>query len=71
MSFYDRSADRQAHSKAFRLSGEDGVEKPVNKDEETAAAIEDNFSLHISIIATDILEREVGVVLVLPKHLSQ
>ena len=41
------------------------------KDEETAAEIEDNFSLHISIIATNILQREVGIVLVLPKQLAQ
>jgi hypothetical protein len=41
------------------------------KDEETAAEIEDTFSLHISIIATDILKSEVGIVLVLPKQVSQ
>jgi hypothetical protein len=41
------------------------------KDEETAAEMEDNFALHISIIATDILKSEVGIVLVLPKQLSQ
>ena len=41
------------------------------KDEEAAAEMEDNFALHISIIATDILKREVGIVLVLPKQLSQ
>jgi len=41
------------------------------KDEETAAEMEDNFSFHISIIATDILKREVGIVLVLPKQVSQ
>jgi hypothetical protein len=41
------------------------------KDEETAAEMEDNFALHISIIATDILKREVGIVLVLPKQLSR
>jgi hypothetical protein len=41
------------------------------KDEETAAEMEDNFALHISIIATDILKREIGIVLVLPKQLSQ
>ncbi len=41
------------------------------KDEETAAEIEDNFSLHISIIATNILQQEVGIVLVLPKQLAQ
>jgi hypothetical protein len=41
------------------------------KDEEAAAEIEDNFALHISTIATDILKREVGIVLVLPKQLTQ
>jgi hypothetical protein len=41
------------------------------KDEVTAAEIEDNFALHISIIATDILKREIDIVLVLPKHLAQ
>ena len=40
------------------------------KDEETAAEIEDNFALHISIVATDILKREVGIVLVLPRQLA-
>jgi len=39
------------------------------KDEQTAAEMEDNFALHISIIATDILKHEVGIVLVLPKCL--
>jgi hypothetical protein len=41
------------------------------KDEETAAEMEDNFALRISIIATDILKSEVGIVLVLPKQLSK
>jgi hypothetical protein len=41
------------------------------KNEETAAEMEDNFALHISIIATDILKREVGIVLVLPKQIGQ
>jgi hypothetical protein len=41
------------------------------KDEETAAEMEDKFALHISIIATDILKREVAIVLVLPKQLIQ
>jgi hypothetical protein len=40
-------------------------------DEETAAEMEDTFALHISIVATDILKREVGIVLVLPKQLAQ
>jgi hypothetical protein len=41
------------------------------KDEETAAEMEDKFALHISIVATDILKCEVGIVLVLPKQLAQ
>lgn len=41
------------------------------RDEETAAEVEDNFALHVSIIATDILRREVGIVVVLPKQLTQ
>ena len=41
------------------------------KDEATAAEMEDTFALHISIIATGILKREVGIVLVLPKELIQ
>jgi hypothetical protein len=41
------------------------------KDEETASEMEDTFVLHISIIATDILKREVGIVMVLPKQLAQ
>ena len=40
------------------------------KDEATAAKIEDTFSLHISIAATDILKREIGIVLVLPKQVE-
>ena len=41
------------------------------KNEETAAEMEDSFALHISIIATDILRREVGIVLVLPQQLAR
>jgi hypothetical protein len=32
------------------------------KDEVTAAEIEERFALHISIIATEILKREIGIV---------
>ncbi|WP_027556145.1 hypothetical protein [Bradyrhizobium sp. Cp5.3] len=39
------------------------------KDEDTAANIEDEFALHISIIASKILEREINVVVVLPRQL--
>jgi hypothetical protein len=41
------------------------------KDEEAAAEMEARFSLHISIIATDILKREIGIVLVLPKQVAR
>lgn len=41
------------------------------KDEETAAEMENTFALHISIIATDILKREIGIVQVLPRQLAQ
>jgi hypothetical protein len=40
------------------------------KSEEVAAEIEDKFALHISIIATGILERQIGIVMVFPKHLA-
>jgi hypothetical protein len=40
-------------------------------DEYRAAEIEDNFALHISIIASAILEREIAIVMVLPKQLAQ
>lgn len=38
------------------------------KDEEIAAEVEDNFSLHIQIIAAKILKREINIVMVLPKQ---
>jgi hypothetical protein len=41
------------------------------RGEEVAAEMEDNFALHISIVATAILKREIGTVLVLPEHLIQ
>jgi hypothetical protein len=37
------------------------------RDEERAAEMEDTYALHISIIATDILKRENGIVMVLSK----
>jgi hypothetical protein len=40
------------------------------KDEETAAEIEDNFSLHIANLATGILKQEVEIVVVMPKVLQ-
>jgi hypothetical protein len=30
--------------------------------------MEDNFALHIAVIAANILKREIGIVLVLPKQ---
>jgi hypothetical protein len=41
------------------------------QNEETAAEMEDNFALHISTVATDVLKCEVGIVLILPKQLTQ
>lgn len=40
------------------------------RDEETAAEIEDTFTLHISIVASQILQQEIDVVVVLPKVLQ-
>ncbi|WP_375304412.1 hypothetical protein WI560_19175 [Bradyrhizobium sp. A11] len=39
------------------------------RDEDAAAEMEDEFALHISIIASKILDREINVVLVLPRQL--
>lgn len=39
-------------------------------DEECAAEIEDLFSLHISLIASEILKRDVGFVITLPRVLN-
>ncbi|MBR0986061.1 hypothetical protein [Bradyrhizobium liaoningense] len=38
-------------------------------DEDSAAEMEDEFALHISNIASKILDREINVVLVLPRQL--
>ena len=40
------------------------------QNEELAAEMEDRFALHISIVATGILKREIGVVIVMPKQLA-
>ena len=40
------------------------------KNEEIAAEIEDNFSLHITTIAGSILKRAVEIVVVMPKVLQ-
>lgn len=40
------------------------------KDDDAAAEIEDNYSLHISIIASKITGREIELVVVLPKVLN-
>jgi hypothetical protein len=37
------------------------------RDEETAAGMEDKYALHISIIASEILKADVGIVMVLPR----
>jgi hypothetical protein len=39
------------------------------RDEETADEMEDKYALHISIIAAKILNRDIGVVMILPKVL--
>ena len=39
-------------------------------NEELAAEMEDKFALHISIVATDILKTEIGIVTVLPRVLQ-
>lgn len=36
-------------------------------DEECATEIEEKYALHISILASTILAREIGIVMVLPK----
>jgi hypothetical protein len=33
--------------------------------------MEDNFALHIAVNATNILNREIGIVMVLPKQLTR
>ena len=40
------------------------------RDEETAVEIEDNYALHIAIVASGILKREIEIVVVLPKVLQ-
>jgi hypothetical protein len=40
------------------------------RDEEAAAEIEDNYSLHISIVASKIISREIELVVVMPKVLQ-
>jgi hypothetical protein len=37
------------------------------RDEQSAAEIEDDYALHISIIASQILKQEIDVVVVMPK----
>ncbi|SCB51910.1 hypothetical protein GA0061099_102322 [Bradyrhizobium yuanmingense] len=41
------------------------------QDEDSAAEMEDEFALHISIIASKILDRQINVVLVLPRQLMK
>jgi hypothetical protein len=40
------------------------------RDEQTAAAIEDKFTLQISVIASQILQKSVEIVVVMPKVLQ-
>jgi hypothetical protein len=49
---------------------DEGILIVYAKDDGSADEIEDNFALHISIVASDILERDVSIVLVLPKVLQ-
>jgi hypothetical protein len=39
--------------------------------EDCAAEMEDQFALHISIIAADILKRDIGIVMVLPRYRAE
>jgi hypothetical protein len=39
--------------------------------EDTATELEESFALHMAIIATELLNREVGIVRVLPKQLAR
>ncbi|WP_247551750.1 hypothetical protein [Bradyrhizobium sp. 138] len=41
------------------------------QDEDAAAKMEDEFALHISIVAAKVLEREINGVLVLPRQLMK
>lgn len=41
------------------------------ENEAAAAEMEDEFSLHISIIASKILDRQINIVLVLPRQLMK
>ena len=39
------------------------------QSEEVAAELEDKFSLHILVIAAEVLDRDIGIVMFLPKVL--
>lgn len=64
-------ADRFDHLfRAVRFDEVDGdILYVYARDEDAAAQMEDEFALHISIIASKILERPINVVLVLPRQL--
>jgi hypothetical protein len=49
---------------------DEGILIVYANDDESADEIEDNFALHISIVASEILKRDVSIVLVLPKVLQ-
>lgn len=56
--------------RAVRFDEVNGDILYVSAEDETAAAeMEDEFALHISMIASKILDREINVVLVLPRQL--
>jgi hypothetical protein len=58
--------------KAVRFDEVDGdILYVYAHDEEAAAELEDEFALHISIIASKILDREINVVFVLPRQLIE
>jgi hypothetical protein len=49
---------------------DEGILIVYARDDETADEIEDNYALQISIVASQILKRDVSIVLVLPKVLQ-
>jgi hypothetical protein len=48
---------------------DEGILIAYAKDDATADETEDNFALHISIVASEILKKDVSIILVLPKVL--
>ncbi len=66
-------ADR--FDRLFRSARFDEVDDDIlyvyARDEYAAAEMEDEFALHISIIASKILDRQINAVLVLPRQLMK